>query len=103
MPRKKSPPSYRLHKARNCAVVTLHGKNFYLGPHGSSASYEKYARLIASEYDGRDNQHPVNEGAADGVLHLSINELILAYWRFAETHYINDGEPSGELSNMRDA
>jgi hypothetical protein len=31
MPKKNSPPSYRLHKARNCAVVTIAGRNHYLG------------------------------------------------------------------------
>ena len=33
-----APPSYRLHKARNCAVVTLGGRNYYLGPYGSPES-----------------------------------------------------------------
>jgi len=28
-------PAYRLHKARNLAVVTLDGRNHYLGPFGS--------------------------------------------------------------------
>ena len=32
MPRKKCIPSYRFHKARNCAVVTIDGHNSYLGP-----------------------------------------------------------------------
>jgi hypothetical protein len=30
MPRNRKNPAYRLHKARNCAVVTIHGKNQYL-------------------------------------------------------------------------
>ena len=47
MPRTKSPPTYRLHKPRQCAVVTINGKNHYLGPYGSPESYEQYARLIA--------------------------------------------------------
>ena len=48
-PTKRPPrqPSYRLHKARNCAVVTINGKNHYLGPYDSPESHEKYARLIA--------------------------------------------------------
>jgi len=48
MPRTNRPPSYRRHKARNCAVVTIDGQNCYLGPYGSPASYETYARLIAN-------------------------------------------------------
>ena len=35
---------------------------------------------------------------------VTINELILAYWRHAEKHYRRpDREPSQELENMRDA
>ena len=47
MPRTNSAPSYRFHKARNCAVVTIDGKNHYLGPDRSPESFEKYNRLIA--------------------------------------------------------
>jgi len=47
MPRTNRPPAYRLHKARNAAVVTITGKNHYLGPYGSPESYERYAQLIA--------------------------------------------------------
>ena len=37
MPRKKNP-SYRFHKARNCAVVTINGRDHYLGAHDSPES-----------------------------------------------------------------
>ena len=40
-------PANPLHMARNCAVVTLHGKNHYLGAFGSAESREKYATLMA--------------------------------------------------------
>jgi hypothetical protein len=40
-------PSYRFHKARNCAVVTLNGRDHYLGLYDSPESWEKYHRLIA--------------------------------------------------------
>jgi hypothetical protein len=43
----KFTPSYRLHKARNCAVVTIAGKDHYLGEYDSSESWEKYHRLVA--------------------------------------------------------
>jgi hypothetical protein len=34
----------------------------------------------------------------------SVNNLILAYWRYAEQHYRTpDGAPTGELDNIRDA
>ena len=47
MPRPTRPPTYRRHKARACAVVTLDGRNHYLGPWQSPESHEKYAALIA--------------------------------------------------------
>ena len=40
-------PSYRHHKARNFAVVTLDGKDVYLGEYDSPESRAKYDALIA--------------------------------------------------------
>src|SRR5690348_8670171 len=45
-------PAYRLHKARGCAVVTLGGRNYYLGTFGSPESRAKYNRLIAEYLRG---------------------------------------------------
>ena len=44
--RKGAIPSYRYHKARDCAVVTIDGHDHYLGPFGSPSSKQKYAALI---------------------------------------------------------
>lgn len=41
--RTKSVPSYRLHKASRQAVVTLDGRDHYLGPWQSRASIDAYA------------------------------------------------------------
>ena len=46
MPKRWKPPAYRLHKARNCAVVTIDGKNHYLGPYGTKVSKALYDRLV---------------------------------------------------------
>ena len=40
-------PSYRLHKATGQAVVTLAGRDFYLGKHSTAASRAEYHRLLA--------------------------------------------------------
>lgn len=40
-------PTYRLHKARGCAVVTLGGRDIYLGTFGSAESKARYNRLVA--------------------------------------------------------
>ena len=40
-------PSYRLHKPTGQAVVTINGKDFYLGKHDSPTSHAAYKRLVA--------------------------------------------------------
>ena len=103
MPRTNRPPSYRLHKARNLAVVTIDGRNHYLGRYGSPESHEKYARLIA---EWRANRRHLLPAAAAGLAadrSLSLNELLLAYWRHVEGYYVKDGRPTSEQDNIRQA
>ena len=78
----KSPPKYRKHKATGQALVTIGGKDFYLGPHNSKASQLEYDRHI-SEWLANGRRLP---GAADQG--LSVTQLIAAYWRFAQTWYV---------------
>ena len=40
-------PTYRLHKPSGKAVVTLCGRDFYLGPWNSPDSRLEYDRLVA--------------------------------------------------------
>ena len=48
MPRPKSlTPKYRRHKPTGQAVVRIDGRDYYLGEHGSPASKERYAVLMA--------------------------------------------------------
>jgi len=47
MPRlTNSTPKYRKHWASGQAIVTLDGRDFYLGPHGTRASRREYDRLV---------------------------------------------------------
>jgi hypothetical protein len=47
MPRlSNSLPKYRKHKASGQAIVTLNGRDIYLGPHGTKASKREYDRII---------------------------------------------------------
>jgi len=39
-----SSPKYRKHRASDRAIVTLNGKDHYLGPHGTKASKAEYDR-----------------------------------------------------------
>ncbi len=40
-------PSYRHHKNSRQAIITLNGRDFYLGRHGTAASREKYDRVVS--------------------------------------------------------
>ncbi len=46
MPRTTKPPAYRLHKRSGQAVVTLSGRDHYLGPHRTKVSLAEYDRLV---------------------------------------------------------
>src|SRR3954469_2693898 len=100
MPRSNRPPSYRRHKARSCAVVTIDGRNHYLGPYGSPESHDRYARLIA-EWRTRQPLPRFGRGLPSPA--LSVNELILAYFRHAQAYYVKDGRPTSEQDNIRQA
>ena len=94
-------PSYRLHKPSGQARVIISGRHVYLGPYGSPQSREKYARLIA-ELPSDDGVAPhASNGYANGS--ISINQLLLAYWEFAERYYVKDGKPTRELQAISDA
>jgi integrase len=91
-----SLPKYRRHRASGQAVVTLDGRDFYLGPHGSGASEFEYDRLIG-EWLAAGRRLP--PGAQQPS--LTITEMLLLYWKFAEQHYRKHGEPTGELVGIR--
>ncbi len=93
-------PTYRLHKASGQAFVQFKGKRHYLGKHDSPASRERYHAILA-ELHGQPDQVPQSLGAPGGA--LSVNELILAYVRHAESYYRSDGSRSNSLSNIRHA
>jgi integrase len=106
MPRRKtgSPPSYRLHKPSDQAVVTIDGQDLYLGKFGSPESHEKYERLIKA---WRDRRQPAAGPAPLPPLSASpptVNELILAYVRHAAAYYQADtaGEQK-EVGCIKDA
>jgi integrase len=97
MPKTASPttPKYRLHKGTGQAVVTLDGKDIYLGRHGTAASKAEYDRLIATWL--ANGRRLVNCDAG-----ITVSEVILAFYQHAEKHYRHpDGRPTGEIHNFR--
>jgi integrase len=93
-------PSYRFHKARNCAVVTINSKDQYLGVFDSQESWEKYHRLIAEWLATRCLPSAPPSATAEP---LTIAEIVLAYWKFAKTYYLKDGQPTSEQLTIRQA
>lgn len=88
-------PSYRRHKPSGQAVVTLDGRDWYLGRYGTKASHAEYDRLVAEWLVG-GRRLPV---AARAPSDLTVSELAAAYWRYCTAYY---GQ-SGELNNIKDA
>lgn len=88
-------PSYRLHRPSGRAVVTLNGRDHYLGPHGTPESRQAYDRLIAQWLS-------VHGSDVDPSPDLSIDELLLAYLRFAENYYRDaDGNVTLEVQRLK--
>ncbi len=98
MLRRRGVPSYRLHRPSGQAVVTLSGKDLYLGPHGSETSRAEYDRLVMEWLSNGRRAEP--EPATPT---LTVNELLLAYWEFLDGYYVKDGEHTSEWHLMRSA
>ncbi len=82
--RKPKVPSYRLHKPSGQAVVTLDGRDHYLGPFHDRQSRAEYDRLVAVWLHNGRRLPPV---ATEEPVAATVNELILMYVRYAEEHY----------------
>jgi integrase len=109
MPRRKSVPSYRLHKQSGQAIVTLvdplkRRKDVLLGPYDSPESRVEYGRVIA-EWEANGRHFESRRGTAvtsEDETGLSVNELILRFWGHVEEHYRHpDGAPTSEVDNYR--
>ena len=99
MPRlSKALPKYRQHRASGKAVVTLDGKDYYLGKHGTEASKSEYERLIG-EWLANGRRMPTVSSDTP----ISINELCADYLRFSMAYYVKNGKPTDEQAGVRAA
>jgi integrase len=76
-------PCYRKHKPSGQAVVTIDGKDHYLGLHGTKTSLEEYDRLVG---EWQANGRCLNQTES-----ITVTELCAAYLRFAKVYYRKDG------------
>ncbi len=94
----QNPPPYRHHKPSDQAVVTLNGKDHYLGPFDSEASHTEYDRLVA-EWLAQGRRLPAQ---GEEGQELSVGKVMLAFIRHADQYYVKpDGKPSSEANAMR--
>jgi len=84
-------PKYRLHKATGKAVVTLSGRDFYLGIYASKESHAAYRRIIG-EYVA-SNGSPV---FGEKVETLTMAQVTLAFLKHAKGYYPH-GREYGEF------
>src|SRR5688500_7053113 len=90
-------PACCVHTARNQAYVRLNGEMIYLGAPGSPESKETYNRLIA-EWLAAGRTYVAPEQRAS----ISVNEVLLADRRHAETYYVDaNGTHTAELELPR--
>ncbi len=81
-------PQYRLHRQSGKAVVTLNGKDYLLGTHGTPENRTAYHNLITRwEANGRKplDPLPIARPTSAVVQMLSVSELVDQYKR-AEPH-----------------
>lgn len=91
-------PSYRHHKPSNQGVVTLGGRDFYLGRYNSAESRAEYDRLVA---EWLTNGRRVPASPSGPSSDLSVNEVLLAYLGHADSYYVKNGKPTVEPGNIR--
>ncbi len=78
----QSVPKYRKHRASGQAVVTVNGRDHYLGPHGTKTSKLEYDRLVGEWLaSGRSPSY----GAASHD--LTVVELVADYRRYAKGYF----------------
>jgi integrase len=92
-------PSYRQRKGYDQALVTLTDaatgkrRDYWLGPHGSPASRERYHRVIAEwEALGRrlpapDFDSPAGSPAGRAGGGPTVDDVVGRFWRWAKSHY----------------
>jgi integrase len=96
-------PRYRHYKPKDLAVVRIAGRDHYLGRYGTPESWERYHKLLA-EHHARGGMSPppsATPGRAQPQDGLTINELIMRYFRHAEKYYVKDGQPTHQVVVIR--
>ncbi|MCB9833722.1 MAG: site-specific integrase, partial [Planctomycetes bacterium] len=96
---KKAFPAYRHHKTSGRAVVTIDGRDIYLGQYESEASREKYDRVIAEWLTaGRRLPPKRSENTV-----ISVVEVVRDFMRHAKRHYLKHGRETSTVNQFANA
>jgi integrase len=101
MSRRSHVPAYRLHKQSGQAIVTLtdafgNRRDVLLGKHDTPESRQEYARVIL-EWEAAGRRLPCTPASDQ---RLSVNELLVLYWKWAEVSYgYEDGKKGYALKD----
>lgn len=91
--------SYQLHKVSGQAVVTLGGRDKYLGRHGTPESLARYRQIVA-DWAAQDPNAMAEEcHSVARTVDLRTCELFLAYLDFARRYYVKNGEPPNDIAS----
>jgi len=96
--RRKRLPSYRLHRPSGLAVVTIDGRDHYLGQYGTPESRQKYGELISQAAIGV----PVDPRPVAGDV-TTVAILVAAYMKYATQYYVKNGKVTDEVACIRSA
>jgi integrase len=100
-------PSYRKHRASGQAVVTLSGRDHYLGKFGTADSRSAYDRVVSEWLEaGRRPLASVRSSTrGDGAgTDFTVAEVVARYVDHVDRYYAHpDGPKSGEPENIRRA
>jgi hypothetical protein len=88
-------PRYRRHRASGQAVVSLAGRDHYLGPYGTQVSKDQYDRLVC-EWLARGRLPEVTHRVEPRVA-----DLMAAYLAFAKGYYVKNGKLTNEVNMIK--
>ncbi len=99
MPRKKSVPSYRLHRGSGQAVVLVNGRDVYLGVHGTPESKTKYQDIVRRLM--ADQAKVEMEHTTKWYTDITLAELAAQYLRHVRAYYVKDGKPTSQQAGIK--
>lgn len=91
-----SVPKYRKHRASGQAVVTLAGKDHYLGPYGTKASKVAYDRLVL-EWLAAGRPRAVTPPQEEIV----VKQVLAKFAQYAQQYYRKNGRSTGTAENYK--